>query len=70
MSSLPHNKPSGKPIARHNPPTEQPQYLDENGKYDPVAAGKAMAATGRSAGGMGYAMVGGAAGNVGAGNCA
>jgi hypothetical protein len=66
MSSLPHNKPSGRQVAPR-PPTEEPQYLDENGKYDPEAAGKAMAATGRSAGGMGYAMVGGTAAAVGTG---
>ena len=39
-----------------------PGFLDENGKYDAAAAGREMAKTGRTAGGMGYGMVGGAAG--------
>jgi hypothetical protein len=47
----------------------RPSSADEEGprKYDPAAAGREMAKTGRTAGGMGYGMMGGAAGSVGAG---
>jgi hypothetical protein len=56
--SLPYRNPSGKPL--HNPPQHfaaaENKDTGADGKYDPAAAGRASAATGRLAGGMGYQM--------------
>jgi hypothetical protein len=66
MSSLTPKNPSGLQAHGENGNARTtagpPDFLDENGKYDAAAAGREMAKTGRTAGGMGYGMVGGAAG--------
>ena len=66
MSSLTPKSPSALEAHNENENTRTtarpPDFLDENGKYDAAAAGREMAKTGRTAGGMGYGMVGGAAG--------
>lgn len=66
MSSLTPKNPSALEAHSENENTRTtarpPDFLDENGKSDAAAAGREMAKTGRTAGGMGYGMVGGAAG--------